>query len=239
MYIPYGYGYGLGFDWTYILLIIGVIISGIASAKVNSTFRKYSKYPSSTGVTGAEAARQILYSEGIMDVTIQHVSGELTDHYNPSTKTVNLSDSTYGSTSVAAIGVAAHECGHVIQHHVGYSPLNFRTALVPVANIGSKLSMPLIILGVILGSNMTLIKAGIIIFSLGVLFHIVTLPVEFDASSRAVKLLGNLGILNPDEVNDTKKVLGAAAMTYVASALASVLSLLRLVLLFGGNRRSD
>ena len=131
------YGYGYGFDWTYILLIIGVIVSGFASAKVNSTFKKFSKVASTVGMTGAEAARQILYSEGITDVAIEHVSGNLTDHYNPSTKTVNLSDATYGSTSVAAIGVAAHECGHVIQHHTGYAPLNLRTALVPVAIVGS------------------------------------------------------------------------------------------------------
>lgn len=233
------YGYGLGFDWTYILLIIGMIASGIASAKVSSTFKKYAKYPSSTGMTGAEAARQILYSEGITDVAIEHIPGDLTDHYNPSTKTVNLSDATYGSTSVAAVGVAAHECGHVIQHHTGYAPLNLRTALVPVANIGSKIGIPVIFLGMLFGTNMTLIRAGIIVFSFGVLFQIVTLPVEFDASSRALKLLGSLGILNPEEVKDSRKVLGAAAMTYVASAFASILSLLRLVLIFGGGRRRD
>lgn len=233
------YGYGLGFDWTYILLIIGMIASGIASAKVSSTFKKYSRYPSTTGMTGAEAARQILYSEGITDVAIEHIAGNLTDHYNPSTKTVNLSDATYGSTSVAAVGVAAHECGHVIQHHTGYAPLNLRTALVPVANIGSKIGIPVIFLGMLFGTNMTLIRAGIIVFSFGVLFQIVTLPVEFDASSRALKLLGSLGILNPEEVKDSRKVLGAAAMTYVASAFASILSLLRLVLIFGGGRRRD
>ncbi|MBQ7583174.1 MAG: zinc metallopeptidase [Lachnospiraceae bacterium] len=233
------YGYGYGFDWTYILLIIGVIVSGIASAKVKSTFSKYSRFPSTTGMTGADAARQILYSEGITDVAVQHIEGNLTDHYNPSTKTVNLSDATYGSTSVAAVGVAAHECGHVIQHHTGYAPLDFRTALVPVANIGSKIGIPMIILGALLSYNATLIKAGIIVFSFGVLFQLVTLPVEFDASSRALKLLGSLGILNPDEIRDTRKVLGAAAMTYVASAFASMLSLLRLVLIFGGGRRRN
>jgi Zn-dependent membrane protease YugP len=233
------YGYGLGFDYTYILLIIGVIVSGIASAKVNSTFRKYARIASTTGMTGAQAAQHILNSEGIYDVSIQHIAGNLTDHYNPATKTVNLSDATYGSSSVAAIGVAAHECGHVIQHHTGYVPLNFRTALVPVANIGSKAGVPVIILGMILGANSSLITLGIALFSFGVLFQLVTLPVEFDASRRALKLLGNLGILNPDEVRDSRKVLGAAAMTYVASAFASILSLLRLIILFGGNRRRD
>ena len=231
--------YGYGFDWTYILLLIGVVVTGIASAKVNSTFRKYARIASTTGMTGAQAAQHILNSEGIYDVSIQHIAGNLTDHYNPATKTVNLSDTTYGSSSVAAIGVAAHECGHVIQHHTGYVPLNFRTALVPVANIGSKAGIPVIILGMILGANSSLITLGIALFSFGVLFQLVTLPVEFDASRRALKLLGNLGILNPDEVRDSRKVLGAAAMTYVASAFASILSLLRLIILFGGNRRRD
>ena len=233
------YGYGYGFDWTYILLLIGVVVSGIATMKVNSTFKKFAKISSTAGMTGAEAAQRILYSEGIMDVSIQHVAGNLTDHYNPSTKTVNLSDATYGSTSVAAIGVAAHECGHVIQHHQGYAPLSIRTALVPVANIGSKAGMPLIILGLFLGSNPTLINLGILVFSFGVAFQVVTLPVEFNASSRAVQKLGTLGIVNPEEIRDTKKVLSAAAMTYVASAFAAILSLLRLLILFGGNRRRN
>ncbi|MBQ9359699.1 MAG: zinc metallopeptidase [Lachnospiraceae bacterium] len=231
--------YGYGFDWTYILLIIGMIVSGIASARVSSTFNKYARRGSTTGMTGAEAAQKILYSQGIMDVRIEHISGKLTDHYNPSTKTVNLSDATYGSTSVAAVGVAAHECGHVIQHHTGYAPLNIRTALVPVANIGSRAGIPIILIGMLLGANESLINIGILAFSLGVLFQIVTLPVEFDASARALKLVGTLGILNPDEVKDTRKVLKAAAMTYVASAFAAVLSLLRLLLIFGGNRRRN
>ncbi len=228
--------YYYGFDPTYILLIIGVIITGIASSRVTGTFRKYAKIASSTGMTGAQAAQKILYSEGIMDVSVQHVAGELTDHYDPRTKVVNLSDSTYSSTSVAAIGVAAHECGHVLQHHFGYIPLNIRTALVPVANIGSKAGIPICILGALLGMNQTLMNIGILAFSFGVLFQLVTLPVEFDASSRALKLLGNLGILNDAEVKDSKKVLSAAAMTYVASAFAAVLSLLRLLILFGRRR---
>ncbi len=165
--------YGYGFDWTYILLIIGMIVSGIASARVSSTFNKYARRGSTTGMTGAEAAQKILYSQGIMDVRIEHISGKLTDHYNPSTKTVNLSDATYGSTSVAAVGVAAHECGHVIQHHTGYAPLNIRTALVPVANIGSRAGIPIILIGMLLGANESLINIGILAFSLGVLFQIV------------------------------------------------------------------
>ena len=229
--------YYYGFDPTYILLIIGMIVSAVASAKVSSTFSKYAKVRSVAGMTGAEAAQKILYSEGIMDVRVEHVAGTLTDHYDPRTKTVNLSDATYGSSSVAAIGVAAHECGHVIQHHTGYVPLNIRSALVPVANIGSKAGIPIILLGVFLSMNQTLINIGILAFSFGVLFQLVTLPVEFDASGRAVRLLGTLGILESDEVGMTKKVLSAAAMTYVAAAFASILSLLRLLLIFGGGRR--
>lgn len=229
--------YYYGFDWTYLLLIVGVIVSGIASAKVSSTFNKYSRVRSSAGMTGAEAAQRILYSEGITDVAVQHIPGSLTDHYDPSSKVVSLSDATYGSTSVAAIGVAAHECGHVIQHHRGYAPLSIRSALVPVANVGSKAGVPICLLGMFLGMNETLINLGILVFSFGVLFQIVTLPVEFDASARALKLVRTLGILDDAETRDTRKVLKAAAMTYVASAFASILSLMRLVILFGGNRR--
>ncbi|MCR5748513.1 MAG: zinc metallopeptidase [Lachnospiraceae bacterium] len=231
--------YYYGFDWTYLLLILGMIVSGIASAGVSSTFNKFSKVRSTVGMTGAEAAKKILYSEGITDVAVEHIAGNLTDHYNPATKVVSLSDATYGSTSVAAIGVAAHECGHVIQHHVGYVPLNIRSALVPVANIGSKAGIPICLLGMFFGMNQSLINLGILVFSFGVLFQVVTLPVEFDASSRALKLVRSLGILDEAETRDTRKVLKAAAMTYVASAFASILSLLRLIIIFGGNRRSD
>ena len=225
------------FDWTYIFVIIGVIITGIASAGVSSTFNKYAKFRSTTGMTGAEAAQKILYSQGIMDVRVEHVRGKLTDHYDPRTKTVNLSDATYGSDSVAAIGVAAHECGHVIQHHTNYVPLNLRSALVPVANIGSRAGIPILLIGMFLSYNQFLINFGIVLFSFGVLFQIVTLPVEFDASARALKLVGTLGILDDRERKDMGKVLRAAAMTYVASAFAAILSLLRLVLIFGGGRR--
>ncbi len=231
--------YYYGFDWTYLLLIVGVIVSGIASAKVSSTFNRYSKVRSSAGMTGAEAAKRILYSEGITDVAIQHIPGSLTDHYDPSSKVVSLSDATYASTSVAAIGVAAHECGHVIQHHTGYAPLNIRSALVPVASVGSKAGVPICLLGAFLGMNEALINLGILVFSFGVLFQIVTLPVEFNASARALKLVRTLGILDDAETRDTQRVLKAAAMTYVASAFASILSLMRLLILFGGNRRKQ
>lgn len=227
------------FDWTYIFVIIGVIITGIASAGVSSTFNKYAKFRSTTGMTGAEAAQKILNSQGIMDVRVEHVRGKLTDHYDPRTKTVNLSDATYGSDSVAAIGVAAHECGHVIQHHTNYVPLNLRSALVPVANIGSRAGIPILLIGMFLSYNQFLINFGIVLFSFGVLFQIVTLPVEFDASARALKLVGTLGILDDRERKDMGKVLRAAAMTYVASAFAAILSLLRLVLIFGGGRRRN
>lgn len=232
------YGYYYGFDWTYILVLIGAVLSLLASAKVNSTFNKYKRIRSASGMTGAEAAERILHQNGIYDVGIEHVSGNLTDHYDPRSKMLRLSDATYSSTSVAAIGVAAHECGHALQHKEEYGPLKLRTAIVPAANIGSKLGIPIILLGVILGSNSLLINIGIWVFSLAVLFQLVTLPVEFNASSRALAMVEQYGILGSNEVVHTKKVLSAAAMTYVAAAASSILQLLRLVLLFG-RRRDD
>ena len=191
-------------------------------------------------MTGAQAAQRVLNSAGIHDVTIRHVSGDLTDHYDPRNKTLNLSDPVYGSASVAAIGVAAHECGHAIQHQQGYSPLSLRSALVPVANFGSAISWPLIIAGVIFGgTGSTLCKIGILLFSAAVLFQLVTLPVEFNASFRAVRILGETGILGEQELPYTKKVLKAAALTYVAGAAAAILQLLRLLILFGGRDNSD
>ena len=231
--MPYGY-YGYYFDPTYILIIIAAIISLIAQWRVNSAFSKYSRVASMSGMTGAQAARMILQSNGINDVSVQRISGKLTDHYNPSTKVLNLSESVYGSTSVAAIGVAAHECGHAIQHARGYFPLSLRTALVPVANIGSQLSWVFIIVGAILSFNQTLITIGIIMFSAAVLFQLVTLPVEFNASARALEQLESNGILYRDEVSQTRKVLSAAALTYVAAAATAILQLLRLIILFGG-----
>ena len=237
----YGYGaYGFyGLDWTYILVLIGAVLSMLASAKVNSTFNKYSRVRSASGMTGAEAAQRILQQNGIYDVAVEHVSGNLTDHYDPKNKVLRLSDATYASNSVAAVGVAAHECGHALQHNVGYLPLRIRSAIVPAANIGSKLGIPIILLGVLLGSNYFLIELGIWVFSLAVLFQIVTLPVEFNASNRAMVMMERYGILGGDELRSTRKVLSAAAMTYVAAAASSILQLLRLVLLFGGNRRRD
>lgn len=238
----YGMGYGFGYylDPTMILVLIGVLISLWAQGRVNSAFNRYSKVRSRTGMTGAEAAMRLLNSQGIYDVTVRPVSGNLTDHYDPRTKTVNLSESVYHATSVAAIGVAAHECGHAMQHNEGYAPLRFRSALVPVANFGSQLSWPLILIGVIFGGlGSPLVQIGILMFTLAVLFQLVTLPVEFNASSRAVRLLDSQGILSGDEVSGTRKVLSAAALTYVAAAAGSILQLLRLIILFGGRNRRD
>ncbi len=240
MYGTYGYGYGYGLDPTMILVLIGVGITLWAQWRVNSAFSKYSRIRSRTGMTGAEAAQQLLQSQGIYDVRVQRVGGSLTDHYDPRTKTVNLSDDVFDVSSVAAIGVAAHECGHAIQDNVGYVPLRIRGNLVPVANIGSRLSWPLILIGLLIsGLGSPLVEIGIIMFSLAVLFQLVTLPVEFDASARAVRLLDAEGILAGDEVSGTRKVLHAAALTYVAAAATSILQLLRLVILFGGRRRDD
>ena len=230
----YGYYY---YDPTYMLIVISALISLCAQFLVNSRFSKYSRVRSRSGMTGAQAAERILQSQGIYDVAIQRVSGKLTDHYDPRNKTLNLSDAVYASTSVAAVGVAAHECGHAIQHARGYAPLSFRSALVPVANIGSQLSWLFIILGIFFGGSHTLIMIGILMFSAAVLFQLVTLPVEFNASGRALKLLSETGILQKDEVSDTRKVLSAAALTYVAAATTAVLQLLRLLRLFGGNDR--
>ncbi len=232
-----GYYYGYGIDWTYILIIIAAVISLLAQWLVSSTFSKYSKQRSLSGITGAQAAERILRANGIYDVAVKRVSGSLTDHYDPSSKTVNLSETVYDKSSVAAVGVAAHECGHAIQHDVGYLPLTFRSSLVPVANIGSKLSWVFIVVGLILSYNQTLITIGIFMFSLAVLFQLVTLPVEFNASARALVQLESQGILDGREIRGTRKVLSAAAMTYVASAASAVLQLLRLVILFGGDKR--
>lgn len=231
--------YPFYFDSTYILVLIGVIISIGASAKLRSTYQRYSAVRSACGMTGAEAAKRLLSNQGIYDVTIRSVAGNLTDHYDPRTKTVNLSEAVYGSTSIAAIGVAAHECGHAMQDASGYSPLRIRAAMVPAANLGSTLAWPLILIGLLLGSGgSTLAGIGILLFSLAVLFQLVTLPVEYNASHRAVTLLDSTGILSGQEVGQTRSVLNAAALTYVAAAAASILQLLRLLMIFG-NRRND
>lgn len=243
-YYGYGHGYGMGgyglyFDRTYFLVLIGVVISLIASAMVKSTFAKYNKVRSRSGMTGAEAAERLLRSNGINDVSVVHVSGNLTDHYDPRKKVLSLSDSVYGSTSVAAVSVAAHEVGHCIQHDMQYAPLTIRSALVPVANFGSSLSWLFIFAGIISGGIPMLLNIGIIMFSAAVLFQIVTLPVEFNASKRALVCLENNGILYNDEIRSGKKVLNAAALTYVAAMLTAVLQLARLILLFGGRRGRD
>ena len=229
------------YDWTYILVLIGAVICMIASANVKSTYKRFSTHRSMTNMTGAQVAERLLRSAGLTDVTVGHVRGELSDHYNPATKVVNLSDSVYDSTSVAAIGVAAHECGHAIQHAKGYFPLNLRTWFVPVANFGSKLAWPLILIGLLINSQSSqmIINAGIFLFSFAVIFQLITLPVEFNASSRALRLLEEQGILSSQELPSTKKVLGAAALTYVASAASAILQLLRIIMLYGGRRRRD
>ena len=229
------------YDWTYMLVVIGAVICLAASARVNRVFARYSTVRSHSGMTGRETAEQLLHRNGIYDVQVIHIPGNLTDHYNPGKKTLGLSDTVYNSTSVAAIGVAAHECGHAVQHAAGYAPLSIRGALVPVANIGSFAAWPLIIVGLFMNGQTAalFINLGILLFSAAVLFQLVTLPVEFNASGRAVKVLESSGMLYPDEVSSVKKVLGAAALTYVASAAAMILQLLRLLILTGGRRRND
>ena len=233
--MPFFYYY----DPTYILVLIGAVLSLWASATVKSTYNKYSRVYSYSGLTGAQAAAQILRQAGIYDVRIEHVSGNLTDHYDPKARVLRLSDSVYGSNSVAAIGVAAHECGHAIQDQEDYVPLRFRSAFVPVANLGTQVAFPILLLGVFLGSSHFLIQVGLLCFFFGVLFQLITLPVEFNASGRAVRILRETGMMSDDELSKTKKVLSAAAITYVAAAAASILSMLRLIILFGGNRRRD
>ncbi len=225
------------FDYYYLILIIpAMIIAGLAQANISSTYAKYRTQHSRRGMTGADVARAILRENGLSEVYVTNVSGHLTDHYDPRDKTVRLSDSVYNSTSIAAIGVAAHEVGHAIQHANAYLPLTIRNAVIPVTNIGTKISIPLIIAGVIFSSQ-SLIDIGIIAFSFMVIFQFVTLPVEFNASSRAVRILSDTGILEHDEVPKARKVLSAAAMTYVAALIVSIAQLLRLILLYGGRRR--
>lgn len=228
------------YDPTYSLVLIGVVICMLASSRVNSVFRRYASVRSMSGMTGREAAERILHANGIYDVQVCHISGHLNDHYDPRNKILRLSDATYNSPSVAAIGVAAHECGHAVQHAVGYAPLKIRGALVPVANFGSTLAWPLILIGLLIRSDAAvfLINMGILLFSAAVLFQIVTLPVEFNASRRAVQALEKGGMLYGEEISGTKAVLRAAALTYVASAASMILQLLRLIII-GGRRQDD
>lgn len=233
-----GYYY---WDPTYILVVIGAVICMIASARVKGTFNKYSQLRSMSGMNGAQVAQRVLQAAGIYDVQVRHVSGSLTDHYDPRTKTVNLSDPVYNATSVAALGVAAHECGHAIQHAKSYAPLSIRSALVPIANFGSMLAWPVILIGLFFNTRSSglIIDIGILLFSAAVLFQLVTLPVEFDASRRALVMLRTQGILADDELRYTRRVLKSAALTYVVSAAAAILQLLRIILITNGRRRDD
>ena len=233
-----GYYY---WDPTYILVVIGAVICMIASARVKGTFNKYSQLRSMSGMNGAQVAQRVLQAAGIYAVQVRHVSGSLTDHYDPRTKTVNLSDPVYNATSVAALGVAAHECGHAIQHAKSYAPLSIRSALVPIANFGSMLAWPVILIGLLFNTRSSglIIDIGILLFSAAVLFQLVTLPVEFDASRRALVMLRTQGILADDELKYTRRVLKSAALTYVASAAAAILQLLRIILITNGRRRDD
>lgn len=222
-------------DPTYFLVLIGVVLSLIASSYVKSSFNKYAKIRVMSGMTGAEAAERILQLSGIYDVRVVRVSGHLTDHYNPSTKELALSDSVYHANSISAVSVAAHECGHAVQHAMGYRPIEIRSALVPIANFGSSASWFFIIAGLIFGIKI-LVPIGIVLFSAAVLFQLVTLPVEFNASSRALRILEGNGMLASGEMKGAKRVLRAAAMTYVAAAATAILQLLRLILIA---RRND
>lgn len=233
------YGYGYYIDPTYWLVIIGLLLCLGASAYVKTTMSKYKKVGSSTGYTGAMAAEQILQREGLNHVRVECLQDNSGDHYDPRSNTVRLSYEVYTGSSVTAVAVAAHECGHAIQHANKYLPISIRSAMVPVVNIGSNLGMPLILLGVLLSWNQVLIYIGIWAFALALIFQLVTLPVEFNASSRAVQKISQYGLLNGEESRGCKKVLRAAALTYVASAASSALQVLRLVLIFGGGRRRD
>ena len=231
--------FGFFYDSYYWILVVpAMLLAAFAQMKVSSTFNRYSQVRSRSGYTGAQAARDILDRNGLQGVRIERVRGNLTDHYDPRSNVVRLSDSVYDSPSVAAIGVAAHECGHAVQHAVGYFPIKLRSALIPVTNIGSKLSIPLLLIGLVVQVE-PLINLGILLFSTMALFQLVTLPVEYNASNRALATLDSTGMLSGDELQGSKKVLSAAALTYVAALLVAVMQLLRLLLLFGGRRRDD
>lgn len=241
--MPY-FMYGYGFDWTYLVILVPcLLLSMWASANVNSTFKRYSKQFSSRRITGAQAAQRVLSAGGVTGVRIERVSGNLTDHYDPKTNVIRLSDSVYDNTSTAAIGVACHEAGHAVQYAHRYFPIKVRAAIIPITNIGSKLAMPLILLGVLLSAfgnySTVLIDVGIIAFSLSLIFQLVTLPVEFNASRRALTAIREGDILTNEELKGAKKTLTAAALTYVAATIVAFAQLLRLILLFGGRRNRD
>lgn len=238
--MPYYYG----FDMTYVVLVLPCLILSLwASSNVNSTFRRYSNQFSSRHITGAEAAQRVLSANGVRGVRIDRISGNLTDHYDPKTNVIRLSDNVFGSTSTAAIGVACHEAGHAVQYAEGYAPIKLRAAIIPVTNFGSRLAMPLILLGLLFSFagnfSYTLVYLGIACFGLSLVFQLVTLPVEFNASRRALAAIEQGGILTPEEQEGARKTLRAAALTYVAATATALAQLLRLIVLFGGrNRRS-
>lgn len=243
MFYPY-YGYGYGFDMTYLVLVLPCIIFSLwASASVKSTFNRYSKVHSYRRITGAEAAQRVLSANGVRGVQIQRVAGNLTDHYDPRTNVIRLSDSVYNSTSVAAIGVACHEAGHAVQYAHSYAPIKLRAAIIPLTNFGSRLAMPLILLGILLSAlgnaGTFFVYLGIAAFGLSLVFQLVTLPVEFNASRRAMAAISSGNILSEEEQRGARKTLTAAAMTYVAATAVALAQLLRLILLFGGRRRDD
>lgn len=230
--MPYYY-----LDFSYIIFILPALLFGLwAQLRVNTAFNKYSRIANSRGYTGAETAKYILEQNGIYDVTIRHISGNLTDNYNPKNKTINLSDSVYNSASVAAVGIAAHETGHAIQHAVSYFPIRLREMVIPVTQIGSWVYMPLLLLGMLFSSQM-MIDVGIIMFSMIAVFQLITLPVEFNASNRAIKTIREGELLYGQELSGAKSVLKAAALTYVAALVSSLAQILRLMVLFGGSRR--
>lgn len=240
MFYPYYYG----FDWTYIAIVLPcLLVAMIASARVNSTFKRYSTQISQRRITGAEAAQRVLSANGVRNVRIERVSGKLTDHYDPKSNVIRLSDSVYASASTAAIGVACHEAGHAVQYANNYYPIKIRAAIIPITNIGSKLAMPLILLGVLFSTlgkySYTLVYLGIACFSLSLVFQLITLPVEFNASRRAMRAIADAEILTTEEQRGARKTLTAAAMTYVAAVAVAAAQLLRLVLLFGNRNRRD
>lgn len=240
--MPYSYYYG--FDWTYIVIVLPCfLLALLASSRVNSTFKRYSKQMSSRHITGRDAAQRVLQSNGVTNVKIERISGNLTDHYDPKTNVIRLSESVYDSTSTAAIGVACHEAGHAAQYAHDYFPIKIRAAIIPITNLGSKLAMPLILLGILFSTfgnfSYTLVYIGILCFALSLVFQLITLPVEFNASRRAMAAIEQSEILTAQEQKGARKTLTAAAMTYVAAVAVSAAQLLRLIILFGGHRRRD
>ena len=236
--------YYYGFDWTYVVLVLPCILLSLwASANVNSTFKRYSGQYSRRGLTGAQAAERVLRANGVTNVRIERVSGNLTDHFDPKSSVIRLSDNVYGNTSTAAIGVACHEAGHAVQYAQDYAPIRIRSAVIPATNLGSKLAMPLILLGLLIGFmgdlSYFLIYLGIGCFGLSLVFQLVTLPVEFDASRRAMAAIAQSELLTEEEQRGARKTLSAAALTYVAATAVALSQLLRLLLLFGGRRKND